>query len=234
MKFQNLRSRSDQTDRQQLDVFYKQMQEIGAEIQSQTHALTPHIPLDETVRVLDPCMAPGGYSRAVLKLRKDTIIRGISLPRKRGGHLLHLDPKDFSDGQVQCLFEDITMFTAEFGVQSIPDYHPERSSFLTYRPYVDTSFNLIFADGQILHTHERLSHRERFEKRCLLMSQLILALQRMEPGGKFVILLHKVEAWDTVWLLYQFSQFSQIHLFKQKTAHRFRSSFYLVAKKGKA
>ncbi|MCJ1352045.1 MAG: hypothetical protein MMC33_002029 [Icmadophila ericetorum] len=233
VKFRKLRLRSDKADLEGLDVFYRQMQEIGAEMQYEARALSPQISPDDDVRVLDLGMAPGGYSTSALKLHNDAIIRGISLPREQGGHLLHLNPKQYPDGQVQCLFEDMTMFATEFGVDSIPEHHPEKSDFLTYRPFADLSFNLIFADGQTLHTHERLSYREQFEKRRLLMSQLIIALQRIEPGGTMVILLHKIEAWDTTFLLYQFSQFSEIWLFKQKIAHRFRSSFYLIAKKVK-
>ena len=45
-----------------------------------------------------------------------------------------------------------------------------------------------------------------------------------------VVLLHKVEAWDTVLLLQTFSKFSSISVYKPKQGHAKRSSFYMVAK----
>ena len=44
-----------------------------------------------------------------------------------------------------------------------------------------------------------------------------------------VVLLHKVETWDTVSVLYPFSKFSKIQLFKPPFYHASRSSFYMVA-----
>lgn len=44
-----------------------------------------------------------------------------------------------------------------------------------------------------------------------------------------VILLHKVEAWDTVTILNRFNKFSNIKLYKPKPGHETRSSFYLIA-----
>lgn len=61
-------------------------------------------------------------------------------------------------------------------------------------------------------------------------SQLILALERIRHGGTLVILLHKIEALDTMELLYLFSQFSDIEVFKPLRKHAIRSTFYLIAK----
>jgi hypothetical protein len=44
-----------------------------------------------------------------------------------------------------------------------------------------------------------------------------------------IVLLHKVEAMDTVELLYRFSRFSIVKLFKSSRSHTKRSSFYMVA-----
>ncbi|KFZ20398.1 hypothetical protein V501_00165 [Pseudogymnoascus sp. VKM F-4519 (FW-2642)] len=43
-------------------------------------------------------------------------------------------------------------------------------------------------------------------------------------------LLHKIEALDTMELLYLFSQFSDIEVFKPLRKHAIRSTFYLIAK----
>ena len=44
------------------------------------------------------------------------------------------------------------------------------------------------------------------------------------------MLLHKVDSWACIQLLYEFSQFAEIQLFKSQRKHSFRGSFYLVAK----
>jgi hypothetical protein len=44
------------------------------------------------------------------------------------------------------------------------------------------------------------------------------------------MLLHKIEAWHTAELLYLFSQFSSVQVFKPKKKHAIRSSFYLIAR----
>lgn len=45
------------------------------------------------------------------------------------------------------------------------------------------------------------------------------------------MLLHKIEAWNTVELLYAISQFSPVQVFKPEKKHGIRSSFYLIARK---
>lgn len=104
--------------------------------------------------------------------------------------------------------------------------------FLAQLPFHGQQFQLILCDGQVLRNtlHPRGEHREAFEARRLADSQLILALQLIKHGGPIVMLLHKVEAWDTIELLYQFDSFSEIQLFKPRKHHEIRSSFYLIAK----
>lgn len=61
------------------------------------------------------------------------------------------------------------------------------------------------------------------------MSLLILSLQHLQPGGSMIVLLHKLEAWYTVQVLYEINKFSSIQLFKPEKSHEIRSSFYIVA-----
>ena len=73
--------------------------------------------------------------------------------------------------------------------------------------------------------------RERSEASRLLNTQLVLALQRIRSGGTIVMLLHKADAWPCVLLMHTFSTFADdVELFKLRTAHKMRSSFYMVAK----
>jgi 23S rRNA U2552 (ribose-2'-O)-methylase RlmE/FtsJ len=206
-------------------MFFRMMQDIGDEMQASTNALTVTSEDGEVVKVLDLCMAPGGYTASALKYNPEAMACGVTLPRGKGGHELLLKSPRSS-----VRFLDITMLASEFGVEKVPPTHPEHSSFLNERPYLGQTFHLVFCDGQVLRTHRRAEHREQYEALRLTTSQLILALQRIRPGGTLVMLLHKIESWHTAELLYRLSQFSSVQLFKPERKHAIRSSFYLVAK----
>lgn len=174
-------------------------------------------------------MAPGAFTLSALNYNRDrtVVAHGITLPVKDGGHPLLVDRS-----RVQVEEMDLTMLATEFGCETIPQSHPDRDLFLTKQPFCDQQFQLILCDGQVLRNtlHPRSEHREGFEARRLANAQLILALQRIMPGGTIVMLLHKVEACDTIQLLYQFDSFSEVQLFKPIKHHEIRSSFYLIAK----
>lgn len=122
------------------------------------------------------------------------------------------------------------MFAAEFGVDQVPTSHPEYGSFSVERPYNDQIFDLVFCDGQVLRTHARAKYREPNEAHRLTSAQLILALQRIRQGGTFIMLLRQIQSFGTMELLYMFSRFSGIEVFKSKKKHTCRGTFYLIAK----
>ncbi|KAH7333314.1 hypothetical protein BKA65DRAFT_403457, partial [Rhexocercosporidium sp. MPI-PUGE-AT-0058] len=49
-------------------------------------------------------------------------------------------------------------------------------------------------------------------------------------GGTLIILLYKIKALDIIELLYAFSRFSEIKVFKLIKKYTIRSMFYLIAK----
>ncbi|PVH86684.1 hypothetical protein DL98DRAFT_557208 [Cadophora sp. DSE1049] len=227
--FKRQRHRADNTKGQEAVTFYRMMQQIGDEMQTKTGAFS-HVnrtqPGDD-FRILDLCMAPGGYTSAALKYNPGSNATGITLPPNQGGHKVLLNSP-----RSTVLYQDITMFAKEFGVDDheIPTKHPARASFRTERPFISQKFDLVICDGQVLRTHERPEYREATEATRLTNSQLILALQRIRQGGTLIMLLHKIEAWDTMELLYLFSQFSDIEVFKPVKKHAIRGTFYLIAK----
>ena len=204
-------------------------QEIADELQARTGVLSRNFG-NHGPKVLDLCMAPGGYTSAVLQHNAAAQVYGISLSESQGGHEL-LIKSEPQDPRVRVRFLDITMLSTEFGTTSIPPGHPDKDNFLTCRPYSEHEFDLVFCDGSVLSSHIRQSyrqnHREIFR---LLYAQLILALQRIKPGGVLVMMLHKLDGWDTVQLLRSFSKFAKVELFKSVRKHAARGSFYLVAK----
>ncbi|KAF8226608.1 hypothetical protein L208DRAFT_1406817 [Tricholoma matsutake] len=207
-------------------MLFNRMRSLGKEIDDATGAFCyPH------PHTLDLCMAPGGYSATVLDGHPDATIRGVSLPRSLGGYRLMVR-YDRRDPRVQVRFMDITMLAAEFGVRlnDIPSHHPDASQFVSDRPFLGQDFDIVICDGQVLKEHIRGEWREYYEATRLLMSQLILGLQRIKKGGTFVMLLHKFATWYTCTLLKTFDAFSSVTLFKPESMHAKKSTFYLVAK----
>jgi hypothetical protein len=133
------------------------------------------------------------------------------------------------DSRIQARFFDITMLGAEMGIINVPIEHPDATNVIPDRPFCGETFDLVFCDGQVLRTHPRSEYRERYEAWRLLTSQLVRVLQCIKKDGKIVILLYKLDTWDTVLLLHTLRKFSPLHLLKSKKRHAVRSSLYVVA-----
>ena len=179
-------------------------------------------------RVLDLCMAPGGYTAAVFKHSPHAIVCAYTLPQHLGGHRI-LHPRA---PRLEVEFGDITMLYTEFGVEEIAHDHCEWSKFSGKRPWFGERFDLIFCDGQKLRPHERhiADYRHQSEAVRLTVSQLILALQRIESGGTFIMLLHNLARYHTIKIIHLFDNIAQLQLFKPASSHQKRGSFYLIAK----
>jgi hypothetical protein len=159
--FQNQRKRADNADARAKVGFFKLMRTIGLELHDATSALTIRGNGNSRPAILDLCMAPGGFSSVALYLNPSAHVRGVSLPPSQGGHEMLLngnwsttDP----DASVYISFRDITLLADEMGTpaSSIPASHPDAASFSSDRPFLEQKFDLVFCDGQVLRTHERL------------------------------------------------------------------------------
>jgi 23S rRNA U2552 (ribose-2'-O)-methylase RlmE/FtsJ len=205
------------------------MFQIGGELHNKTSAFTPKSAISGAIHVLDICMAPGGFSSAMLKVHRNARITAITLPKLLDGHdiLLHDWKKD---KRVQVHFADVTMLAAETKVLAVSSNHPYALNFRLVRPSSHQKFDLIFCDGQVLRMHKRAERREKREAWRLLTSQLVVALQRIAQDGTVIALLHRLDAWDTIALLHMLSTFSTLDLFKPEKKHAIKSSFYVVAK----
>lgn len=182
-------------------------------------------------RILDCCMAPGVYLEAALKHNPGAHALAFTLPPEKGGHTPLLKSDEPRGLDIRLL--DLTMLAADMGVtqDQMPKDHPEAATFLPRQVKDGQTFDLVICDGQVLRTHQphRAAYREPREARRLALTQLVLGLDNMRPGGTMIVLLHKVEAWGNVRLLHTFSNFSRVQLFKPTSGHAKRSSFYMVA-----
>lgn len=150
---------------------------------------------------------------------------GFSLPISEGGHKVLLP----TGPNVTLRFLDITMLAADMGIAEIPAEHPEAERFLSQQLDPGQLFDLVLCDGQVLRTHSRAAYREKREARRLSATQLAIGLEHVKIGGTMIVLLHQVEATDTVSLLYRFNKFSSVEFFKPTRHHTKRSSFYMIA-----
>ncbi|KAL8671400.1 MAG: hypothetical protein Q9168_004091 [Polycauliona sp. 1 TL-2023] len=229
--FRKQRETADNKDDEQEKVFHSVHLRIGDEMC--LAGVFDIVGLDHpNIDALNLCMAPGAYTTAMLKQYPDAYACGITLPAAAGGHKMII-PFGPYDPRVDVTFLDITMLIHEYSAEtsSTHAHHPDAANFITSSPFHGEAFDLVLCDGQALRTHERAKHREIMrEARRLLAAQLIFGMTRIKQGGTFIILLHKAEAWDTMCLLKNFSSFAKVSLFKPESAHRQRSTFYLVAK----
>lgn len=200
------------------------MRRIGDEMEEDTGAISLQRP---SAAVLDLCAAPGGFIATALRYNPSASVCGISLPKTLGGHRMLVNFGK-ADTRVTIRFMDITSLGTEYGVDPSDVARHKLSS---ERPYLGQTFDLVFCDGQVLRTHaqHRDQVREHLEARRLTCSQIILGLQRIQEGGTLIMLLHKVEAWNTRQTLRTFSSFADVQLFKPKKYHAARSSFYMIA-----
>ncbi|KAF8537632.1 hypothetical protein BDD12DRAFT_911333 [Trichophaea hybrida] len=231
--FEKQRLRADTNRRpEQLRSQFNMFRNIALDMDKEAHVFTfkSLIP-GEQIRILDTCMAPGGFSAAALQTHPTASVDGITLGIRDGGHSVHI-PYNSMNSRVKVFFADVTMFATEFGVtpDMIPADHPDAAAFDHTRPYEGRAYDLIVCDGQVLRTHIRGPHREVGEATRLTNAQLILCLQRIKPRGTMVMLMHKMEAWDTVLLLRSLHKFAEISVYKPPKSHAIRSSFYIIAK----
>ena len=184
--------------------------------------------LHSNPRVLDLCMAPGGFTASSLKHSPHAVVCALTLPHDLGGlKVIHR-----RDIRVSMKFGDITMLHTEFGVTEIPNDHGELSHFSDKRPWHGELFDLIFCDGQVLQSHEPYiaDFRRPVEAVRLTVSQLILAMQRIKSGGTLIMLLHEVGAYETIKILSVIDDIAEIQLFKPVSGHRKNGTFYVIGK----
>lgn len=204
------------------------MKKIGKGIQAR-QKIIPAPSKTKNLKALDICMAPGGFSATVLKHYRHAKVCALSLPRDEGGRDVLL-PDWKTDKRFEIQFIDVTMLAAEIGFPDlVRQGHPEATKFSNDIPFEGQAFDVVFCGGQVVHTHARADGSNN-EARRLTAAQLIIALQRITPGGALVLLLHQAYSPYTVRLLEAFSHFSDISLFKPFTSFEHRSFFYLVAK----
>ncbi|KAJ5356532.1 hypothetical protein N7517_011141 [Penicillium concentricum] len=225
--FANMRRNADKSDKKTSFYFHKLMNTIGREIDTATNVFKIQQVDSAPPAILDMCMAPGAFLEIALRKNPGSHALAFSLPVSCGGYRSRLA----SGLNAKRVFLDVTMLAADMDVDQIPEGHEDAENFLPRQLEQSRLFDLVICDGQVLRQHTRALYRESREAKRLATTQLALGLQHLRPGGTIVVLLHRLEAWNTVNLIWTFHKISSVRLFKPKTAHAKRSSFYMVATK---
>ena len=120
------------------------MQNIGLELQSITGAF--NVTGEEAgyqPRILDMCMAPGGFLFAAMQYNPDAIATAYSLPFEAGGHKVLLPEKE----NIKIKMLDITMLAADMDADDIPEGHPDSANFLPKQFSGEREFDIALCDG---------------------------------------------------------------------------------------
>ncbi|RDH26659.1 hypothetical protein BDQ94DRAFT_164298 [Aspergillus welwitschiae] len=203
--FEQQRQTADNADKKTANHFFRMMKEIGHDMQQLTDVFRVNSPYLDKQRILDMCMAPGGFLGTALRVNPKARAIGFSLTRSEGGHNVLL-PKHPT---ISVKFIDITLLAADMGRLDIPNDHPDAGKFLRH--------------------HDKATYREHREASRLALTQLALGLEHVKLGGTMIVLLHKVESPHTVQLLYTFTTFASVQLYNHTRFHAKRSSFYMLA-----
>jgi 23S rRNA U2552 (ribose-2'-O)-methylase RlmE/FtsJ len=167
--FKKQRKSADYADERTKKAFFDMMRKIATEMDKKTGAL--RFQSDEPIRVLDLCMAPGGYTAAMLDRYPNATSKAFTLPEERGGHQVRLDIQQRRRCEIS--YVDINMLAGDMGlkVEELPADYPDASQFKFEKLLADEDkFDIVFCDGQVLREHQRSEWREPKEAARLILS----------------------------------------------------------------
>ncbi|EPQ53652.1 hypothetical protein GLOTRDRAFT_45291, partial [Gloeophyllum trabeum ATCC 11539] len=208
---------ADNADRKLQQYWFHNMKKIMREIDNHTGCI-PFRRLD----FLDLGCCPGGFSSYILTKNRKARGIGVSLPVEEGGHESMLE-NEFQP-RFDLYFADITSF--QLGPSTID--HERFWSLPT--PISSGRFDLVIVDGHQLRTQVS-EYAAPWDIDRLLISQIIIALQTVRPGGTIIIKLTHPESIMTAKVLFLLESLSKrLSTYKPRTMHTKRGSFYAVAR----
>ncbi|KAH9478176.1 hypothetical protein JR316_0008629 [Psilocybe cubensis] len=213
--FQKQRDASDNASPHLEGVWYDKMKGLMKEIDTRLKC----IPAEGHLSFLDLGCCPGGFSSYILTKNPASRGIGVSLPVEDGGHKYLLEEHLLT--RHKLIFANLTKY--QLNAHSVPD--PD----LQHLPYdiVKSPFDLVLLDGHQLRT--QISAKPGDMHR-LSISQLIIALRTVAPGGTIIMKLplpHKPIAARILYMLNEIS--TKICRWKPMSIHANRGTFYVVA-----
>jgi hypothetical protein len=115
---------------------------------------------------------------------------------------------------------------------SILTQDPDIAKFSSGILFQNKTFDFVFCSATgatTRHADAGAEHHKPHKRLQLATSQLVFALQRLRNQGSLVLVMHKPESFNTAKVIRTFTKCSTVRLFKLKTKHINKSSFYIVA-----
>ncbi|KAK6856565.1 hypothetical protein PG995_006752 [Apiospora arundinis] len=256
--FKAQRKRADNLAEDVSQYNFKLMGRIAEELHKVTGAFQMPAPSRES-SVLDLCAAPGGFLNTAMRINPGCRAVGFSLHPDEGGYSNLLSPfrkrcMQWLDTTMLTADMGVTEIPADHpdAAKFLPrqideddqfdlvlcDGHVLRTQDRSSGPggslyQNDNSYSNGATDkvnGNDNHSNHTKHYRELYENYRLKYVQLALGLEHLKPGGTMVVLLHKVEMWNTLCVVRHLARFSRkVQLHKPHVSHTTRSSFYMVA-----
>lgn len=134
-------------------------------------------------KILDRCMAPGGFPTVALRLNRDAWALVFTLPGEQGGHRVLLP----DNMKVERRPLGVALLAEEMGCETICKDHPDAHNFQSRQLKPDRHFGLVVCDGATLRNHMPDLNKKDCEARRLNTTQLALGLEHAELGGTIII-----------------------------------------------
>ena len=208
----------------------------------------PHSVLVKPARALHIGSEPWGLSFLFLNLNPRSRVDGLKLPHESDGNPSPLGKGLELLGMRRQLLGALTVTSTDVTRHSLflphskhlPMDFPDKSAFDSNPPLPphmrslptetsDRVYSVVFCDYiHIFNTS--YSHVRKWESGRLIVSQLILGLSFIKPGGSILVSLRHLECWNTFATIYKFTKFSTVSLYKLTCHHAIRSGFFLLAR----
>ncbi|CAE6380329.1 unnamed protein product [Rhizoctonia solani] len=176
-----------------------------------------------THRFLDIGCCPGGYSTLVMNRCPNATGMGISLPVPSGGHGLAIPAPLLP--RLELRLADLTMFDLA------PDWSDKPPPALPLQPipFNRNTFDLVICDAHYRQP-QPINDPRPWNGTRLLVSQLLLALCAVHPGGRILLTLWRVESPLTAQILLALDRIStSTNTLKSRSIHEQRPTFYVLA-----
>ncbi|KAI0365198.1 hypothetical protein BV20DRAFT_775061 [Pilatotrama ljubarskyi] len=230
--FRSQRERADNPPLEAKYAWYNGMARIMRELDVEASVIPPSDPFE----FLDLGCAPGGFSAHVLRTNPQARGVGISLSEAQGGNTFLLD--SFYSPRYEYIEQDLL----EYDFHAIRDEGEEHNiSGTSFPPAFLDRFQLVLLDCHPLRAYSptctvasevpwRYSAPGAYSG-ALLITQFIIALGCVQPGGTIIVKLSHIEGSPAAQLLYLLDTISEsLLVLKPRTMHANRSSFYAIAK----
>ncbi|TBU41153.1 hypothetical protein BD309DRAFT_965875 [Dichomitus squalens] len=222
------RTVADNPDKEVASTWFHMMKKVMQEIDLASGCISPLKPIE----FLDVGCSSGGLSSYVLRKNRHARGTGISLPAVQGGHIFLLEESflpryEFIEKDI--LAYDISPFRSDsttVSSQRLPGRFLRRFSLVLLGESASRTYHHPVEPAPEDRKTVYGAYRD-----SLLITQLIIGLETVCPGGTIVMRLSHVECWPSAILLYLLDHLSdKLTVHKPRTMHASRGTCFVIAK----